>query len=821
MNIHRKYYNELPVSAIAAEVNESLRRNGRIVVTAPPGSGKSTLLPLTVLQEMPEGRIVMLEPRRAAARQIAMRMAFMLGETAGATVGYRMRFESRVSEATRIEVVTEGVMERMLIDDPALDGINTVIFDEFHERSLAADLTLALTLEAQRALRPDLRVIVMSATMDTESLCKALDAPLIEAEGKMHNISIIYGEDADLHNCAPAVVAAVRRAWREQSGNILAFLPGQAEIARCMEALCESLPDAVVLPLHGMLPPAEQYRAIEYNPDGQRKIVLATPIAETSLTIGGITAVVDSGLYRAVHYDPSTALSRLVTGRISLDMARQRTGRAGRLQDGVCYRLWSKATENRMNANRAPEISEADLSGMLLDIAAWGCGSADELPWITLPPRGHVTEGLDLLERLGAIDSRGIITPHGRKMASLPSHPRVANMLIRAASGHERSLATDIAAILEDKDPVGNENDADINTRISLLRRLRSAGKPGRLGRIISIAAQYRRMMRCSEDNTPFDPCVTGKLIASAYPERIAMRAADNIYRLSGGGEVRINDADDLAGCEFLAIASVGKRIFLASPVDRSDLEEIAVSYDNITWNSREGRLITRKGSRIGALTIGSQPLESPDRDAMARELGRAVQKEGLSMLDFNDNVGRLQRRIMMAGEWHPELELPDVSTEALLASAPQWLPAYAGGATTVAELRKIDLREVIRSITGYTLMHEIDVIAPETLRLPSGRNALIDYRSGSPLPVVSARLQECLGMYDTPRIDGGRRQVVMELLSPGYKPVQLTSDLRGFWTSTYFEVRKELRRRYPKHLWPDNPLEFTEADRQRPKSRR
>lgn len=821
MKIPRKYYNELPVSAIAAEVNESLRRNGRIVVTAPPGSGKSTLLPLIVLQDMPEGRIVMLEPRRAAARQIAMRMAFMLGETAGATVGYRMRFESRVSEATRIEVVTEGVMERMLIDDPALDGINTVIFDEFHERSLAADLTLAMTLEAQRALRPDLRVIVMSATMDTESLCKALDAPLIEAEGKMHNVSIIYGEDADLHNCAPAVVAAVRRAWREQSGNILAFLPGQAEIARCMEALCESLPDAVVLPLHGMLPPAAQYRAIEYNPDGQRKIVLATPIAETSLTIGGITAVVDSGLYRAVHYDPSTALSRLVTGRISLDMARQRTGRAGRLQDGVCYRLWSKATENRMNANRVPEISEADLSGMLLDIAAWGCGAADELPWITLPPRGHITEGLNLLERLGAIDSRGIITPHGRKMASLPSHPRIANMLIRAASGHERSLATDIAAILEDKDPVGDENDTDINTRISLLRRLRSAGKQGRLGRIISIAAQYRHMMRCSEDNTQFDPYVTGKLIASAYPERIAMRAADNIYRMSGGAEVRISDADDLSGCEFLAIASVGKRIFLASPVDRSDLEEIAVSYDNITWNSREGRLITRKESRIGALTIGSRPLESPDRDAMARELGRAVQREGLSMLDFNDNVGRLQRRIMMAGEWHPELELPDVSTEALLASAPQWLPAYAGGATTVAELRKIDLREVIRSIAGYALMHEIDVIAPETLRLPTGRNALIDYRSGSPLPVVSARLQECLGMYDTPRIDGGRRQVVMELLSPGYKPVQLTSDLRGFWTSTYFEVRKELRRRYPKHLWPDNPLEFTEADRQRSKSRR
>lgn len=821
MKIAAKYYSELPVSAIAAEVNESLRLHGRIVVTAPPGSGKSTLLPLTVLQDMPHGRIVMLEPRRAAARQIAMRMAHMLGETAGETVGYRMRFESRVSKATRIEVVTEGVMERMLIDDPALEGVSVVIFDEFHERSLTADLTLALTLEAQSALRSDLRIIVMSATMDTGTLCRALDAPLIEGNGKMHEVSIIYGEDAAVQDCTGAVVSTVRKAWREQSGNILAFLPGQSEISRCMDALKECLPEALILPLHSQLAAADQYRAIEYNPAGQRKIVLATPIAETSLTIEGISSVVDSGLYRAVRYDPSSALNRLVTERISLDMAQQRAGRAGRLQDGVCYRLWTKATESRMKANRVPEIAEADLSGILLDIAAWGCGSVDELPWITPAPRGHIAEGVNLLTRLGAVDARGSIIPHGRKMAVLPCHPRIANMLVNAVSEAERALAADIAAILEEKDPVSDENDADINTRISMLRRQRAGGKPGRLGRIVSIAAQYRRMAGCREDNGAVDINLTGRLLASAYPERIAMRTADGIYRLSGGGNVRLNDADDLSGCEFLAVASVGKRIFLASPVDRADLEEMAVSYDNITWSSREERLIARCELRIGVLTVGTRPLESPDNEAMAREIGCAARKEGLSMLDFNEDVGRLQRRIMMASEWHPELEVPDISTEALLASAPEWLPAYAAGATTVTELRKIDLRQVIRAIAGYEIMRKIDEIAPEQLKLPSGRNARIDYRAGSPAPVVSARLQDCLGMYDTPRVDGGRRQVLMELLSPGYKPVQLTSDLRGFWISTYFEVRKELRRRYPKHLWPDNPLEFTEADRQRPVSRK
>lgn len=799
---------QLPVSAIAAEVNASLKVTPRLVVTAPPGSGKSTLLPLTILEDLPLGKLVMLEPRRAAARQIAMRMAQMLGEKPGETVGYRMRFESKVSAATRIEVVTEGVMERMLIDDPTLDGVAVVIFDEFHERSLTADLTLALTQEAQNVLRPDLRIVLMSATMDTEALCRALDAPLIEAQGKLYDVSVVNGDDADISDCVPAVVSVVRKAYREQPGNILVFLPGAGEIAACADALVD-LPDAVVMPLHGMLPPAEQYRAIEYNPQGKRKIVLATPIAETSLTIEGIRTVVDSGLCRAVRYDPSTGLSRLVTERISLDMARQRTGRAGRLSEGVCYRLWTKAAEHRMRETRIPEITDADLSSMMLALAAWGGGEPEELPWLTPPAPGHIAEGRRLLTLLGALDKQGRITARGRKMASLPCHPRIANMLVQASAVGLGALAADIAAILEEKDPLGDENDADIGTRIDLLREQRAFKglRDKRFSRIARIAAEYRRMMRCDEDNSTAAADNIGALIAYAYPERIAMRQSDGVYRLPSGENVRLNESDNLSVCEFLAVASLGRRIFLASPVSRDVLMDLAQPHENISWNSREGRLVARNEMRIGVLVIASRPLDNPSSDVLAQTLCRAAVKEGRSMFDFNEDVTRLQQRIATVAEWHPELDLPVVTTEHLLNTASEWLPMYMGRATTVQELRKIDICEVIKGVVGYELMQRVDSIAPTHLRLPGGRTARIDYRTGNPVPVVSARLQDCLGLLDTPRLDGGTRPVLMELLSPGFKPVQLTQDLRGFWSNTYFEVRKELKRRYPKHRWPDDPF--------------
>lgn len=797
----------LPVGAIAQAVNDSLRKLPRLVVTAPPGSGKSTLLPLTILGGISKGRIIMLEPRRAAARQIAMRMSKILGENPGQTIGYRMRFESKISASTRIEVVTEGVMERMLIDDPTLEDVSVVIFDEFHERSVAADLCLALTREAQDLIRPDLSIVIMSATMDTDNLCKAFDAPLIKADGKMYDVRIINGEDIDASQCAAAVASAVRRAYRTHDGNILAFLPGQGEIASCMTMLSGSLPDAMILPLHGMLPPEEQYKAVEYDPVGLRKILLATPIAETSLTIDGIRTVVDCGLYKKLKTDTYTGLGRLETQRISIDMATQRTGRAGRLAEGVCYRLWSKATEHRMLPTRIPEILEADLSPMILEIAAWGSNTPMDLPWVTTPPARHVADAVQLLTMLGALDPEGRITPLGRRMATLPCHPRIANMLLAASDGKQRALASDIAAIIEEKDPLNNDNDADINTRIIHLRDHRKSGRQGRWSRIMQIASQYRRMTGCAEDNSIPDIGDTGRLIISAYPERIAQKLKDGVYRLPDGESVTLPEADDLSGEEFLAIALMGRRIFLASPVSLSEIERIARPFTNLSWDAREGGIVARDEMRIGLLVVSSRPLQDPDREEIVRTICRAAIKYGRSMFDFNEDVSRLQQRIAIVAQWHPELSLPDVTVDRLLATAQEWLPLYIGQATRQQELRKLNICQIIEGIVGYERMQEIDRIAPTCVKLPGGRTAKIDYRAGSPIPVVSARLQDCLGLFETPRIDNGQRPVLMELLSPGFKPVQLTQDMHGFWTSTYFEVRKELRRRYPKHRWPDDPF--------------
>lgn len=814
MRVIPEYKEKLPVVAVGDDIVKSLKDNNRLIVTAPPGSGKSTLIPLLIAEAFEEGKIIMLEPRRAAARQIAMRMTAMTGQNIGESIGYRMRFESNVSADTRIEVVTEGIMERILIDNPTLDGVAAVIFDEFHERSLTADLTLAMTLEAQNQLRPDLRVVLMSATIETDALSNLLNAPVIGAEGKMFDVSVINGEDFDPRDCVPAIVSAVRRAYREQEGNILAFLPGQGEIVASLRELERHIPEAIILPLYGMLTSAEQYRALEYNPAGQRKIVLATPIAETSLTIEGVSAVVDSGLYRTVRYDPSTGLGRMETAGISLDMARQRSGRAGRLSNGVCYRLWSKAAELRMKPNRTPEILTSDLSGMLLDIAAWNGIYSDNLPWIDTPPAAHIAEAHRLLRTLGAIDSTGAITPRGRRMAAIPSHPRISSMLVNAGVDKRKALAADLAALLEVKDPMQNDTDADINTRIEELRHRRSLRNAGGWKQIMRIAAQYRRMLRCSEDNSPVDQYDTGALLAMAYPERVAMRLHDNVYRLPGGENVTLNEQDNLTACDFIAVAAMGQRVFLASPLSGETLAEMSVEYDNISWNSREGRLVARRELRVGVLVIGSKAINSPDHDRVVQVIANAAVKDGLSTFDFNDAASGLQRRIATVAAWHPEMGLPDVSTERLLATAPEWLPLYIGGATTRQELSKIDLCEVIRGIVGYELMQEIDRLAPSHIRLPGGRCVRIDYRAASSAPVVSARISDCLGLCETPRIDGGRRPVLMELLSPGFKPVQLTADLHSFWTTTYFEIRKELRRRYPKHRWPDNPLDCQATDK-------
>ena len=878
----------LPASQIAVGVNEALHTNSSLVVTAPPGAGKSTLLPLTILSSLGEGeKILMLEPRRLAARQIAERMAQMLGEQVGETIGYRVRFESRVSKRTRIEVLTEGILTRMIVDDATLDGVSVVIFDEFHERSINSDLALALTRQAQQIIRPDLKVVIMSATIDTSNICAALQAPLIESEGRMFPVELHYADkDTDPRDIAAAAASTTIEAYKKYEGDILVFLPGQAEIERCYELLSKSqhftaspsqpintsthqhlttstsqptttTPHHLTIhPLYGNLSPEDQRRAIAPSAPGERKIVIATPIAETSITIEGVRVVIDAGLCRQVVFDARTGLSHLETVRISMDMATQRMGRAGRVAEGVCYRLWTKASEHLMAEQRKPEIEEADLAPMLLDTAAFGESDAEALPWLTMPPRAGVFKAKELLTALGAIDENGNITSIGKRMATLPCHPRIARMILAttnlttstpqgvhlsplgfcrlpeqevhqqhlttSTSHHNNtSLACDIAALLEEKDPLSETGGTDLTLRLSALRAARRKKQLGRWQRIAKIAAEYRRMAHTDEDNRDPAPTEVGLLVAYAYPERIA-HSTNSIggYRLASGANVQLDAADQQSAHSWLAIASLYSapgttgRVFLAAPIAPDDLEkEFVKEVDNIAWDTKQGCVVMQREQRIGKLILSQKPIHDADKERLKGIVCEAMKKDGLTMMAWSEKaVEQVQRRVAQVAAWHPEMALPDVSTEHLLSTAADWLPFYLeeGGRvkTSVQELRKLNLAEIIWNILPYEAKLEVDRLAPTHIEVPTGSHIRIDYRSGAEAPVLSVRLQECFGMERTPCVDDGRQPLLMELLSPGFKPVQLTQDLASFWQGTYFEVRKELRRRYPKHYWPENPLE-------------
>ena len=863
----------LPASQIAVGVNEALHTNSSLVVTASPGAGKSTLLPLTILSSLGEGeKILMLEPRRLAARQIAERMAQMLGEQVGETIGYRVRFESRVSKRTRIEVLTEGILTRMIVDDATLDGVSVVIFDEFHERSINSDLALALTRQAQQIIRPDLKVVIMSATIDTSNICAALQAPLIESEGRMFPVELHYAdEDTDPRDIAAAAASTTIEAYKKYEGDILVFLPGQAEIERCFEllsksqhlnisggALVSSAPTTpqpittstphhlTIHPLYGNLSPEDQRHAIAPSAPGERKIVIATPIAETSITIEGVRVVIDAGLCRQVVFDARTGLSHLETVRISMDMATQRMGRAGRVAEGVCYRLWTKASEHLMAEQRKPEIEEADLAPMVLDTAAFGESDAETLPWLTMPPRAGVFKAKELLTALGAIDENGNITSIGKRMATLPCHPRIARMILAttnlttstpqgvhlsqvhqqhlttSTSHHNNtSLACDIAALLEEKDPLSETGGTDLTLRLSALRAARRKKQLGRWQRIAKIAAEYRRMAHTDEDNRDPAPMEVGLLVAYAYPERIA-HSTNSIggYRLASGANVQLDAADQQSAHSWLAIASLYSapgttgRVFLAAPIAPDDLEkEFVKEVDNIAWDTKQGCVVMQREQRIGKLMLSQKPIHDADKERLKDIVCEAMKKDGLTMMAWSEKaVEQVQRRVAQVAAWHPEMALPDVSTEHLLSTAAQWLPFYLeeGGRvkTSVQELRKLNLADIIWNILPYEAQLEVDRLAPTHIEVPTGSHIRIDYRSGAEAPVLSVRLQECFGMERTPCVDDGRQPLLMELLSPGFKPVQLTQDLASFWQGTYFEVRKELRRRYPKHYWPENPLE-------------
>lgn len=807
---------DLPIADTIPRVRQLLNEQNTLIISTPPGAGKSTVLPLALLDEpwLQGRKIVMLEPRRLAASSIAHRMASLLGEKAGETIGYRVRFENQTSRLTRIEVVTEGILTRMLHHDNALEGVGAVIFDEFHERRLHTDLSMVLCRESQSILRPDLRLLIMSATLDTDQLANRLSAPVVVSKGRMYPIDIIHTDEPELRDLPQACAHMVIRALRDKQGDILVFLPGEAEIRTCEQLLLANATGAAVHPLYGQLSLAEQVAAIQPNRNGRRKVVLATSIAETSLTIEGISVVVDCGYTRTLLFDAPSGLSRLKTTRISQDAAEQRAGRAGRLGPGTCYRLWTTATHQRLAPFRTPEIAEADLSSPVLDVAQWGVPDLGRLDWLTPPPTTSVTHAYELLHKLGALN-RNKITPHGKAIHTLPCHPRIAHMLLEGKRLGYAGLATDVAALLDERDPLGRDAGADITYRIEALRRHRDGyGSNRRLENIEKLARSYRKLLGAVEDNEPVTTSATGLLLAHAYPERIARTRNDGkgTYQLANGKRAVVSPDDPLSQEPWLAIALLDARdglgkVFLASAVDPTDLSPFVEQSERIAWDSQKGVIVASTDRRIGSITVASSPLPAPDADAVIKVLCEAVRSEGQQLLNFTEAVSQWQNRVLSLRHWHPEAGWPDVSTEYLLRRPEMWLSPYLQDVRKADDLKKLDLHAILHHSLDYPQQQLLDLLAPPRMDVPSGSSIKLQYSPFGEAPVLAVRLQEVFGLLDTPKVNDGKTAVTMHLLSPGFKPVQVTTDLHSFWQTTYFEVRKELKRRYPKHAWPENPL--------------
>jgi ATP-dependent helicase HrpB len=795
---------DLPVSDVLPALLDAVAGGRNAVLAAPPGAGKTTLVPLRLLAApwRGDGTILMLEPRRLATRAAAGRMASLLGEPVGRTIGYRTRLDAAVSPATRVEVITEGLLIRRLLADPVLDGVACVILDEVHERSQESDLALALCRDLQRKLRPELRLIAMSATADGARLAGLLDAAVIESAGRMFPVELRHaGRDIPGPRELPdAMARAVRTALAEHAGDILAFLPGMAEIRRTQAALVGC--GALVLPLHGDLPPAEQDRAL--RPAEGRRVVLATSIAETSLTVPGVRIVIDGGWRRAPRLDAATGLTRLATLRISRAAADQRAGRAGREAPGVAIRLWSTALHRGLAAHDRPEILEAELSGLVLDCAAWGSAPGD-LSFLDPPPQGALAAATTLLSELGALDTAGHITDAGRRMASLGAQPRLAAMLLAARSPGEASLAADLAALLEERDPLrGADAPADIGLRLAALADGDPAADRGALARIRQVASQYRRRLRvnAASDGDP------GRLLAAAFPDRIAQRRGEpGSFRLAGGGGARLPRADPLASAPLLAVAALelkaAARIRLAAPLDPETLpadritEQLETSFDPVA-----GAVLVRRRRRLGALVLTDRT-EPADPAEVATALARAVAAEELRPLPWTDAARQLQARVALMRRLEPDAGWPDLSDSALSASALEWLAPHLAGISRLADLARLDLLAILRGALGWELGRRLDAALPLHLALPTMR-AAIDYTQ--PVPVASARAQAFYGQTTTPRLAEGRVPLQLALLSPAGRPVAVTADLAGFWRGSWADVRRDMRGRYPKHAWPEDP---------------
>ena len=813
----------LPIDEALPALTSALDVGPNAVLVAPPGAGKTTRVPLVLLDAAwrGDGRIVLLEPRRIAARAAAERMAATLGEKVGETVGLRVRLGSKVSARTRIEVVTEGVFARMVLDDPELSGVAAVLFDEFHERSLDGDLGLALALDAQGALRPDLRILVMSATLDGARVARLLGtAPIVESPGRSFPVETRYVPRDPRARLEDAVADVVRRAFGEETGSLLVFLPGQAEIRRTAGRLRERLgASADVVELHGGLDAREQDRAIRLAPPGTRKIVLATSIAETSITIEGVRVVVDCGLARVPAFEPSTGLTRLETVKVSRAQADQRRGRAGRTGPGICYRMWEEAATASLPAFAAPEILAADLSGLVLDLAAWGVTEPSALAWLDAPPAPAVAEARKHLAELGALDETGRITPRGRGIRRLPLPPRLAAMLLEAAGRGAAGDAADIAVVLVERG-LGGES-TDIAHRVDQFRRDRSR----RAEDARRLAAGWAREAEALAPRAVRGEASTGLLLALAYPDRVAQaRGKPGEFRLMNGRGASLEPHEALAREPFLAVADLAgaagsARIRLAAAIAREEIEELfgdrIETREEVVFDRASASIRARAVRRLGALVLSDGPLPAPRDDAAAKALAEGVASLGMSRLPFSRTQLQWRERVgfLRRAEGDP---WPDVSDAALEATAGEWLAPFLAGKAALSEIGADDLDAALKALLPYELARRLDAEAPTHFEAPTGTRLAVDYSGAE--PSIAVRVQELFGLDTHPSLAGGRVPLVLELLSPAHRPVQVTRDLPGFWRGSWSAVRADMRGRYPRHPWPEDPRVAEATRRAKPR---
>lgn len=821
MPLHRAFATRLPIDDVLPDLLATLDRSPNAVLVAEPGAGKTTRVPLALLDAdwRNDGKILVLEPRRLAARAAARRMASELGERPGETVGYRVRMETKVSAKTRIEVITEGVFTRLILDDPELSGISAILFDEFHERSLDGDLGLALALDVQSALREDLRLLPMSATLDAAGISKLLgDAPVLACSGRSYPVETKYLGRNPKARIEPQAVRAIRQAVREETGSILVFLPGQGEIRRTADQLSGKLPEnCQIAPLYGGLDAKAQDVAIKSAANGTRKVVLSSAIAQTSLTIEGVRVVIDCGLARVPKYEPQTGLTQLETVRVSRASADQRRGRAGRTEPGVCYRLWDEAQTVALPAAEAPEILEADLTGLVLDLAAWGTLEPQSLAFADQPPSAAWNEAKSLLKDLDALDVRGHLTKQGKALSKLPLHPRLAHMVIEGA---ERGLGYSAALIaLLLSEPGLGGRDPDLRARLQALRNDKSQrAKDGR-----ALASRWLRLAGDTGDSVDIESA--GLLLALAYPDRVAQaRGQTGRFRLANGRGAELERDHGLAGSDFLAIAEVqGKaasgRIQLCAPLMREEIEELfaddIVEEDDVQLTG-DGALRARRVLRYRAVDLRSKSIKTADPAAVERALINEVRRRGVSRLPWSNDQLRLRKRVAYVRDNGTE-DLPDLSDRQLTETLESWLQPYLSGVSNIGSVDASLLGNALAGLLPFDASAKLDALAPSHFTAPTGSKVPIDYGADAG-PTLSIRVQELFGLKEHPSVCDGRLPLILELLSPAHRPIQVTRDLTGFWAGSWKDVKADMKGRYPKHPWPDDPTVAAATRRAKPR---